>query len=171
MTCPTFHDRQMGHTTRPNLRPGQRSRQPRPELSDDDWERVLQIIDHTYPEDVHALGDFLDDFQRRHGDQGLLIFIDELRRCLRRTRALDDEDEIGDEPPAPLTKTEELQLLERENQDRLSTWYRRRLAIRVVCPKCGRVRHGRRWVHADLAEGEPSVRGVCPDCEAKGYTI
>ena len=140
-----------------------RSRQQRPNLTDDDVERILQVVGWTIPDDVACLRSFLDDLQSRHGDAGLLVYCDELIKVLRTIPG----EAIRETPPPDLTRAEEYELIQAANRDAREAWYRRRLAYRIVCEKCKRVRHGRRWVQIALADGEPSVRDTCPACEAK----
>ncbi|NLF73915.1 MAG: hypothetical protein GX575_33315 [Candidatus Anammoximicrobium sp.] len=142
-----------------------RRRQPRPEFSDDDIERTLQVIDWTITDSARCLLDYLTDLQRRFGDGGLLRYVDEMMAALRRCAHV--EPEISTTPPGPMTRLEENRLLETENRRRLEMWHRQRLAVRVVCERCGRVRHGRKWAKAELSDGTPAVNGTCPDCESK----
>lgn len=142
-----------------------RRRQPRPDFSDDDIERTLQVIDWTITDSARCLLDYLTDLQRRFGDGGLLLYLDEMMAVLRRCAHV--EPEISPTPPGPMTRAEEYEIITAENRKRLITWHHQRLTIRVVCERCGRVRHGRKWAKAELPDGQPSVNGTCPDCEAK----
>lgn len=141
-----------------------RSRQPRPEFSDGDTERTLQMLEWTTPDSGRALLEYLTDLQRRFGDGGLLAYLDELMHYLRRLAKT--EDAISPTPPGPMTRLEENRLIECENQRRLETWHCQRLSVRVICERCGRVRHGRNWRATELPNGSPTLQGTCPDCEA-----
>ena len=142
-----------------------RTRQPRPEFSDDDIERTLQVIEWTTTDNARCLLDFLTDLQRRFGDGGLLLYVDETMKALRQKTDL--EPELTTTPPGPMTRAEEYEIITAENRERLRTWHYQRLAIRIVCERCARVRHGRKWKTTELPDGMPRVNAVCPDCERR----
>lgn len=135
----------------------------RPELSDDDLERVLQCIEWTAPEAARCLLEMLDELRRRFGDGGLLVYLSENMAYLRR---LNQEPIATTPPPDTLPYDEERELIEGEIRRRRESWHWERLRIRYVCESCGRMRHGRKWVQAEPGHGVPFVKGTCPACES-----
>jgi hypothetical protein len=133
----------------------------RPELPDDDVERIRQTVEWTTGETEACLLALLDDLRQRFGDGGLLVFISELLAYCRGSNSAP----LDDSPlPDSIPHDEARQILAGELKQRRETWFRDRARIRVICDKCGRLRNGRRWLKADPAPGEPSVKGRCPTC-------
>jgi hypothetical protein len=106
-----------------------------------------------------AAHDCLVDVRARHGEHGLLVFVDLLIDTWAELAKLDRA------ASGPATSPQErLAEWQRREQQQLA---RRELKIAHVCEGCGKVRLGRRWVKGKPRPGYVAMSDLCPECDAK----
>jgi len=141
-----------------------RDRVPRPDLSDDDYDRLLVIQDVLYngePSDGERLSiiDALRALRRKYGENAWLVFVDMLVR-----EWADIDEQFRAEAFSVPTETD----IRRKVDSEMSGWEcrlaRDQLRIATVCDYCGKLRRGRHWIKADPPEGYAVQGGGCPTC-------
>ena len=138
-----------------------RGRTDRPELPDEDYERVLVAREHLVggfcglsDYGIAAVFASLDELRHRHGDGVLLMVMD-----LTIQQGLSDAADIEPTPAQAAAQAEAKRKREAEQAARDA------LQIAYVCERCKRLRRGRKWVKTTPATGYLTIYDYCPGCE------
>lgn len=135
---------------------------PRPELADNELERLLLVAEHVTPaRDVYldAMVQAMDALNAKYGEQVLLSLFDLVLSGWR--EQVEDYRRIAADPEYQ-RRTAEAERREAEEEAA-----RTRLEIAVTCEYCNRLRRGRKWVNAKPPQGYATVKWLCPTCEAR----
>lgn len=135
-----------GSYSGPALVAWSRDRLDRPELSESDHERVLQIRDvmegcSVTEGEAAAIMGAMHELRQRYGEKVLLFLSD-----------------------AVLASWGDMARVYEITSDHTEDVFR----FVVKCDRCARVRRGRKWVKADAPTGFRSLEDRCPDCSFGG---
>ena len=139
-------------------------RLPRPDITDQDYERLLVIIDELATSGAGccsgaAMLDILTELRDVYGENAWLMFVDLLIEKW--------SEDFGGDKPASYIEPDETEIrqrvLESIDNKRIQTAHNR-LEIAVVCPECGRLRRGRKWVEDSPPSRYAVVGQQCNDC-------
>jgi len=133
-----------------------------PELTDDEYERLLLIQDFAFERvldgQIIAVMETMTELARRYGDAGILamgrVFLDvwrEQEACYR--------DNYREPTPAELER-QEAERRRAEAHDLAIA----ELRLVIQCERCKKLRHGRRWMEGSPPAGYVVITGPCPRC-------
>ncbi len=137
-----------------------KSRVAMDDVDDTILERILIAIERIYPDCRAPYVELVDDLVDEYGDLGYGYLGRALAELWRESYSFKRDDKYC-RPPSD----KELDGL---NKDERRILIERRaclgLRIKAVCEKCGKVRHGRKWLTASVPEGFATVIDLCPRC-------
>ncbi|MCP4592121.1 MAG: hypothetical protein GY842_15410 [bacterium] len=141
-----------------------RDRLPRPESSDDDYERlpvIQEVLSDGEPRDSERLSiiDSLRNLRAKYGESVWRAFVDLLirewadvdKQYQSEVFAIPSEADVRDRVVQKMVHWE-------------SRLARDKLQVATACELCSRLRRSRQWVKADPPEGHIVQRGCCPAC-------
>jgi hypothetical protein len=145
-----------------------RGRIARPELPDDDYERVLVLVERF----IRGLDDgatvgiqrAISDLVEPRGEGALLVFLDEFHKQVADDAGYWQEDLRWD-PPTDVEVREQLERQRKEHAEFVATV--RDLKYAILCDKCRKLRRGRNWVKEKPPAGYHVTYGLCPECDGK----
>jgi len=150
----TYNARQLVEWARGRVEP--------PELTDDEVERLLLIrhfaVDCAMGPQIIPVMETLTELQRKYGDRGLAAMAQLLLSMWR------VEEAIHREYFAEPTAAEREQAEAARRRQAMEEAARAELRIAVVCERCKRVRHGRRWLETSPPAGFVTMPDTCPRC-------
>jgi hypothetical protein len=139
---------------------------PRPELTDDELERLTLVAEHITPAAdtyLDAMVQAMEGLKAKYGEQVLLSLFDlvlsgwrEQVEAYRRWEA------------DPLSQRQAAELERREAEEEAA---RIRLDIAVTCEYCSRLRRGPKWVNAKPPRGFAVIKGLCPTREERECAV
>lgn len=134
-------------------------RQPRPELSDDDYERLLLVHEHgLHADDPTPAIAIIEDLEHRHGAGVWLALGDVIRKAWRESV---EANAIVDSPSVRAKRAAF------EQQQREQDAARAELRIVCKCMDCGKIRRGRKWEKRNVPAAFAALDSYCPDCPAE----
>lgn len=132
----------------------------RPELPDVEHEQLLtaaEALAEAVDGKARSIAEMVDWIAQRHGDRGLLLFLDVLTEQLR--EAADLHDLFSQPDPrraAQLRRIDEERAQEARAREQLQTC--------VQCESCDAIRVGKTWKRIKPPSSVAIIGGQCPDC-------
>jgi hypothetical protein len=142
-------------------------RGPRPEIDEDDLERLLLIAEQTAtgpPSDCHivAIVDTLRKLSETYGAGFGAVLLDVLLRTWGETA-----DVYRGETDPRASEAEIRRAVDREVRARVEQQARDQLEIIVQCEQCRKFRRGRRWTKGNPHPSYEVTFTLCPSCEGR----
>jgi hypothetical protein len=140
-------------------------RRPRPNLDDNDFERLLLVVDECAGrwEDGLAIGlrQVMAHLEEKHGDGVRVLLADEIIRVIQSEAEYWQGDLLLSEPTREQVR-DELTRQKRELREFIREFIDLKLVVR--CDSCRRIRKGRKWIAKDPPKSCTTRPGFCPEC-------